>query len=264
MKCEQIKALLNEYIDGALNINENEEIKVHLEECYSCAKEYELLSSIILASKELEEEPPDYLRSSVLSKIEQKEKKNKVITFKRVMISLTSTAAVAAIVLFSISISPNFLNNRINKAIDKEASYENAQLQDTFTSEANKELGKNSDNKNYDSEININNLPIQGDTAVQRFPFDSDKTYNIDPNVQFKYEAIIEGTSADALKADKDFEIIADNGSYPLFRTALNTNELVAKLNSLGYNLVNIGTDDKKYEGLNKDAQYGIVRIINQ
>ncbi|OGU55371.1 MAG: hypothetical protein A2V66_04150 [Ignavibacteria bacterium RBG_13_36_8] len=53
MKCDEVKSYLDEYFEGSLTDDVNQEIQEHLKECESCNNEYKLLTNFLLQAKYL-------------------------------------------------------------------------------------------------------------------------------------------------------------------------------------------------------------------
>ena len=74
MNCQEIKKLLNPYIDKTLDTATAQQVEVHLKSCPACNKEYQSLKEIITSLNSLSPKPaPVDFTQSIMVKISQKE-----------------------------------------------------------------------------------------------------------------------------------------------------------------------------------------------
>ena len=68
-RCDTYLTNLSMYLDGELSETETKDLEIHLQECDACAKELEILSQIISACSELEEELPEGFEASLHNRL---------------------------------------------------------------------------------------------------------------------------------------------------------------------------------------------------
>jgi negative regulator of sigma E activity len=107
MDCNNVKNMINEYIDNELDIEDMEKVKDHLAHCSQCAGLYEELEKIKEVIKEDENFVPDDFSKKVINKIKE-EKKGNIFVFKK---SYMAVAAVFLVAIIAIPNIPNLLGN---------------------------------------------------------------------------------------------------------------------------------------------------------
>lgn len=104
--CEYYQELISRMIDDELSAEESAVLAQHLESCPECSAMYQAFSGISQAIAEDMEEPPEYLRESIMAELrrEQIKKENrKKFRWKNVL----ATAACLAVVVAAAWIVPN-------------------------------------------------------------------------------------------------------------------------------------------------------------
>ena len=74
MNCQEIKRLLNPYIDKTLDSDMKKQVDKHLKSCSECREEYLKLKQVVSALNSISPQPaPEALTQSIMAKISQKE-----------------------------------------------------------------------------------------------------------------------------------------------------------------------------------------------
>ena len=108
MKCEHVRELMSAYIDNEINEVDKAKLEKHIAQCPQCKEEYELLKELVLECSEIDEvELPEDFREELHNKlIEAKNNKpSKVADFMRKNKWKAATGAVAAVLIFAISLN---------------------------------------------------------------------------------------------------------------------------------------------------------------
>ena len=110
MNCNEIKKLLNPYIDKTLNADTTQQVDEHLKTCSACREEYLKLKQVVSALNSISPQPaPVDFTQSLMAKISQKEIQiqtswidhlKKQISIPRFSFRLAGAAAAAALIVF--------------------------------------------------------------------------------------------------------------------------------------------------------------------
>ena len=110
MNCNEIKKLLNPYIDKTLNADTTQQVDEHLKTCSACREEYLKLKQVVSALNSISPQPaPVDFTQSPMAKISQKEIQiqtswidhlKKQISIPRFSFRLAGAAAAAALIVF--------------------------------------------------------------------------------------------------------------------------------------------------------------------
>jgi len=112
MECQEIKKLLNPYLDGILDKETSSLVKEHITHCSDCRKAYLELKEIISGLNLLAEQSqriPDSLQQNIMNKIMQQEvqietnwmdKLKKGLSFPRISFRIAGTAVAATAAMF--------------------------------------------------------------------------------------------------------------------------------------------------------------------
>ncbi len=127
MNCKRIEENLSAYLDGALTVEETEEIKTHLMNCPACQKAYDDLKETVTMLSSLEEIiPPAGFRREIYSKLQKEQAQSDRFAFlhlsdrfKRInRYQLMPVAAVLIIMLLSLPLLKDALNMGMAKKAD--------------------------------------------------------------------------------------------------------------------------------------------------
>jgi len=84
MKCNKYQELISAYIDGMLSLQEEEQLKVHMQECADCEATYHALKQIVGGCKQLEMlKVPEDFHEQLMSRIGEKEGPSIAVTSKK-------------------------------------------------------------------------------------------------------------------------------------------------------------------------------------
>jgi len=100
-KCNKMKELITESLDGGLNAQDTALMSSHLSECTGCSKYMETMKVIINASKSIKIEAPDFIETRVMAVIESENASKKPV-FAHVLRVGASFAAVVFAATFLI------------------------------------------------------------------------------------------------------------------------------------------------------------------
>ena len=110
MNCQEIKKLLNPYIDKTLDTATAQQVEVHLKSCPACNKEYQSLKEIITSLNSLSTQPaPVDFTQNLMTKISQKEVQiqtswidriKKQVSIPQLSFRLVGITAAAVLVVF--------------------------------------------------------------------------------------------------------------------------------------------------------------------
>jgi|GEM_PF-6411329 len=189
MRCEKVRVLYDEYVNGKLKDKELDRINAHLEQCSECKeifKSNDHLTVLLRAVPKLK--PQGNIRDNVFAMIER-EKEQKSSGFTLSLKKIAFAASFAAIALFLILVSPIYFRNEV-KNIDK---YKEAaqQISSTLPSKEEHEYAtqsyavqsRKSNISAYESQKNqIFYLPDRGEYYISSSE-DDDSAYNINEKI---------------------------------------------------------------------------------
>jgi hypothetical protein len=258
MNCEEFKKLLNDYLDGSLEESTLKELNKHKTECSECKAEFDFMQELLLATEQLNAQPPSNLRELVLEQISAEEKRTKnIFCFKRFSITFSTVAAVLVLFFISYNLLPMFSLKK-SAATNQAALFDNAVAREEATNApTNDMVGSESQKNAYTAEI-----AKSTSLAKKRLPYDSDIIFKLDISKTYKYEAIIEGTNISALKGDTNFVLLGEIGNSYCFKTKLFGDELKTVLTNFGFKTLNYSENSVDFYGLKSSADYGILSIV--
>lgn len=108
MKCENIRELMSAYIDDEINEVDKAKLEKHLAQCPQCMEEYELLKDLVIECSEIDEvELPEDFREELHSRLIEARsgRNNGIVGFVKKNKWKTATGAVAAVLIFAISMN---------------------------------------------------------------------------------------------------------------------------------------------------------------
>jgi mycothiol system anti-sigma-R factor len=116
MTCDEVKILLNAYVDGELDANQSAELDSHLVGCGSCARDLERLQEVRSAIREgmVYQEAPDVLRDRIRFAVRGAEYVERAKPRSRWPVW---SSAAAAIVLVGLISAPFFVNQRNQRTL---------------------------------------------------------------------------------------------------------------------------------------------------
>lgn len=249
MDCRICIEKLNEYTDNELDSKLMNEISLHIENCPSCKNEYEFLKEIIKNCNEINEEPPKKLKEKVLEKIMKNEKSKKIIFFRKTAISIASTAAIFAIIIFAYnSVIMKTYNSKSNMAIMDNERQVSSIAQGETENFSEKGIIPN----------NSNSSTVSSNNATSYSMDKSAEQAQAAPDVSlYKYSATFNGKSIENIDTIKELIPLSSNNNIYEYKTTLSLNEIKEKLKAL-----DIVLNNSQENSLNNSINYGNIKII--
>ncbi|OQB73730.1 MAG: hypothetical protein BWX89_00829 [candidate division TA06 bacterium ADurb.Bin131] len=135
MKCEQVKEILSEYLEGIVSEEQKKQIQKHLDICKDCSEYLLLLKNTVNLVNNLPEVcVPPGLASAVMEKIQEKQKRK-----TRIIPYLTGIAFVEVILLFVIIPLKKPYQTEITQKIQQKPSQQVQKIENNLIEKEKKE-----------------------------------------------------------------------------------------------------------------------------